>query len=103
MRSLIHDLDTHAPTNGFLGGNSWMNSSDRDTGSELMTLCYFKTHEDLQAFAHGEHHRKIWDWWNGLMREKKALHLSITHEVYAAPPGAWEGIYVNMAPSMFGK
>ena len=80
-----------------------MNTCDRDAGSEIMTLCYFKSHEDLQAFAHSEHHRKVWDWWNGLMKEKMAEHISIAHEVYAAPKGAWEGVYINHVPSMFGK
>jgi heme-degrading monooxygenase HmoA len=103
MRSLVYDLDTHAPSDGFLGGNSWMNTCDRDAGSEIMTLCYFKSHEDLQAFAHSEHHRKVWDWWIGLMKEKKAQHISIAHEVYAAPKGAWEGVYINHVPSMLGK
>jgi hypothetical protein len=99
MQSLAYDLDFHAPTNG---GNSWMNTSDRATGSEIMVLAYFKTHDDSQAFAHGKHHREIWDWWkNGLMKEKKVGHISIAHEVYCAPKGSWEGVYVNHMPSMF--
>jgi hypothetical protein len=101
MQSLVHDLDVHAPTNGFLGGNSFLNSSDRTTGSEIMVLCYFKTHRDLQALAHGPHHRKSWDWWNDLSRQKKVGHMSICHEVYCAEKGAWEGIYVNHFPSFF--
>jgi heme-degrading monooxygenase HmoA len=101
MQSLIADLDTHAPSNGFLGGNTWMNSSDRTTSSEVMTLVYFKTHADLQAFAHGKHHREVWDWWYGLAGENKVGHLSIAHEVYCSRKGEWEGVYVNMAPSMF--
>ena len=24
MQSLVYDLDVNAPTNGFLGGNTWM-------------------------------------------------------------------------------
>jgi hypothetical protein len=66
-----------------------------------MVLCYFKTHEDLQAFAHGLHHRKIWDWWNDLSKQKKIGHISICHEVYCAPKGGWEGMYVNHFPSCF--
>ena len=101
MQSLIYDLDAHAPTNGFLGGNSLLNISDRQTGCEVMTIAYFKTHQDLQTFAHSSHHRETWDWWNGLTRKKKVGHLSIAHEVFCAPKGSWEGSYANVAPSMF--
>lgn len=101
MQSLIHTLETEAPTNGYLGGNSWLNACDRTTSSEVMVVAYFKTHVDLQAFAHGKEHREIWDWWNGLVREKKVGHICIAHEVFCAPRGQWEGIYVNLKPSCF--
>jgi hypothetical protein len=101
MQSLVYDLDTNAPNNGFLGGNTFNNTSDRTTGSEAVIMCYFKTHEDVQAFAHGPHHREVWDWWNDLSRQKKVNHLSICHEVFAAPKGNWEGVYVNQYPSFF--
>ena len=50
-----------------------------------MVLAYFKSHEDLQAFAHGKQHREIWDWWNALVKKDKVGHLCIAHEVFCAP------------------
>jgi hypothetical protein len=134
MSGLIAALNVQAPHNGFLGGTSWMNTSDRSkpfpfptslvppvtkffaaSQSEVMVLCYFSSHAALQTFAHGPEHRKIWDWWFDLSRRKLVPHISIAHEAFTTggrtfdargnegkrEEGGWEGIYVNMAPSMF--
>jgi hypothetical protein len=37
--------------------------------------------------------RDGWNWWN--KEVGKLPHLSIYHEVYHAPAGNWESIYVN--------
>ncbi|KAK5121758.1 hypothetical protein LTR85_004633 [Meristemomyces frigidus] len=92
---MTKDVETHSEEEdfGFLGMTSWHNSSDRDTGSELMEVGYFKTVEGLHKFAHSEYHRTGWDWWNKHM--KQYPHLSIWHETYHVPKGNWESIYVN--------
>lgn len=57
--------------------------------------------EGLHAFACGPSHREGWNWWNRTVHEHP--HLGIMHEVYAAPPGAWENINVNFVPFGIGK
>ncbi len=58
-----------------------------------MVVAYFRSIADAHAYAHGPLHRKAWDWWNSIT--KTHPHLSIMHELYEAPKGRWENIYVN--------
>lgn len=103
FKTLIFDLDANAPANGFLGGSSYANVSDRTTGSELMNVIYFKSYEHLHAFAHEEAHREAWGWWNGMVKEKGYGWLSIGHEVYSVPEGKWQNVYINYHESNFGR
>ena len=90
---MVEELEAHAEEFGFLGMTSWLNSSDRATGSEIMMVCYFRTTEGLHAFAHSPFHRTAWSWWTH--NTKKYPHLSIFHETYQVPKGNWESVYVN--------
>lgn len=47
----------------------------------------------MHRYAHSPLHREAWNWWNSITRTHP--HLSISHEVYHAPKGCWENIYVN--------
>lgn len=92
--SMVKELEnSDADEFGFLGMTSWLNSSDRETGSELMQVGYFKTVEGLHKYAHSALHREGWNWWN--KHVKQYPHLSIWHETYHVPKGNWESIYVN--------
>jgi len=90
---MVKDCETHAEEFDFSGMTSWINNNERATGNQLMLVGYFRTSEGLHAFAHSEYHRRGWDWWNKHFKEYP--HLSIYHEVYHAPKGHWENIYVN--------
>lgn len=90
---MAKDLDTHAEEFGFLGMSSYLNANARTTGSELMNVAYFKTTAGLHAFAHSDYHRGGWNWWNKTVAQHP--HISIYHEVFEAPKGHWENIYVN--------
>lgn len=57
--------------------------------------------ESLQAFAQGPAHRAGWDWWDRTLKQQP--HLGIRHEVYAAPRGHWENVYVNFQPFGMGE
>ena len=57
--------------------------------------------DGLLAFSTGPAHRDGWNWWNRVVKEHP--HLGIMHEVYDAPPGAWENIYVNFPPFGIGE
>jgi len=87
------ELEARADEFDFLGETQWLNAGDRTTSSEQMVVCYFRTVEGLHKYAHGDTHRKAWDWWNRDVG--KMPHISIFHEVYHAPKGNWESIYVN--------
>lgn len=65
-----------------------------------MTVYYFRSMAGLHKFAHAPAHRAGWNWWNRTVKEHP--HISIMHEVYEAPAGAWESIYVNYKPIGLG-
>lgn len=65
-----------------------------------MTVFYFQSLEGLRRFSHGPSHRAGWDWWNRTVKEHPDL--SIMHEVYEAPAGSWENVYINYWPTSFG-
>ncbi|KAK4494879.1 hypothetical protein PRZ48_014235 [Zasmidium cellare] len=91
--SMAQSLEDHADEYGFLGMTSWLSSNDRSSKAEIMQVCYFRNVEGLHAFAHSEHHREAWEWWNRSIKE--VPHLSIWHETYHVPKGHWENIYIN--------
>ena len=93
MAGMVKDLEDHSEEYDFLGMTNWLNASDRTTNSEIMQVCYFRSNEGLQKFAHAEIHRTNWDHWN--RTSKKNPHLSIYHETYHVPKGHWESIYIN--------
>jgi hypothetical protein len=66
-----------------------------------MVLVYFRSREELEAFAHGPSHRQAWDWWHSITATHP--HLSIMHEVYHAPAGHWENIWINNHLSGIGE
>jgi hypothetical protein len=76
-----------------LGATSWMEISERTTANQQMVATYFRTLEDVHAYAHSPLHREAWEWWNRIT--KSHPHLSIMHEVYQAPKHHWENIYIN--------
>ena len=71
------------------------------TDFTLLVLSYWKDVEALRAFAQGPAHRAGWDWWNKVTRSHP--HLGIMHEVFAAPKGHWENIYINFKPFGMGE
>ncbi|OCK76366.1 hypothetical protein K432DRAFT_306517 [Lepidopterella palustris CBS 459.81] len=85
-------LESNASTNGFLGSTAYLGTG-RTTKSEIMTTFYFRSLADIETFAHGPVHREGWDWWNKTVKEHR--HLGISHEVYEAPRGKWETVYMN--------
>lgn len=88
---------THTPhilTNKtVLGETTWIEANARQSNNQVMAACYFRSLEELHRYAHSPLHREAWNWWNSIT--KTHPHLSIMHEVYHAPKGHWENIYVN--------
>lgn len=76
-----------------LGTTTWLGLNERSTANQQMVATYFRTLEDVHAYAHSPLHREAWEWWNKIT--KSHPHLSIMHEVYQAPKDHWENIYIN--------
>jgi hypothetical protein len=95
------DLDANAEKYGLLGASSWIGNGERATGNELLTVMYFKTAEGVHAFAHDPLHREGWLWWNKIIASTP--YISIWHELYVAPKGHYESIYVNSEPILLGS
>ena len=97
QKGLMAVLAERSDEFGYLGSSSWLNDNDESSRNEVMTLFYFRNREDIMKFAHSEHHRKVWKYWND--NAKNFHHMGISHEVYEAPAGSWEAIYLNYKPS----
>lgn len=92
-------IEKNAEEFDFLGQSNWV-SSERAAGNELLTIMYFRSVEGLHKFAHHDVHRQGWNWWNKNIKDMP--HQSIWHEVFVAPKGNWESIYVNSQPILLG-
>ena len=93
------DADEKKADNGFLGQSFWT-CRDKNGSCQLNTISYWRTLEDLHAFAHGPVHREAWDWWAKTLKQHD--YLGINHEIYSADKGQWENIYVNFQPTGLG-
>ncbi|EYE99719.1 monooxygenase fmaE [Aspergillus ruber CBS 135680] len=93
QNKMLAQLDGNAEKYGFLGSTTYLEATARQTSNQIITACYFRSLEELHRYAHSSLHREAWNWWNGVT--KTHPHLSISHEVYHAPRGCWENIYVN--------
>lgn len=82
---------------GMLGLSAWR-AAERASDNTLMMVYYFKDIEGLNRFAHGDIHRKAWDW----IVKAGHKHIGFFHEAFAVPPTAYETIYVNFQPLLMG-
>ena len=98
----ILDESKSKPSFGCLGVSSWR----ADAGgahNALLAVYYFASVEGLNRFAHDAVHRRAWAWYRDeLVRRSGCRHIGIYHEMFAAPPGRWEVIGVNMPPTLLG-
>lgn len=90
-------LANQADEYGTLGVSSWQ-GSDRADSNTMLIVFYFRDIDGLNRFAHSDVHRKGWDWYN----RSKHAHIGIMHETFCVPAGAYESVYVNMAPTLMG-
>jgi hypothetical protein len=97
FKSMVASLEACPEEYGFLGASGWLNSGDRGASSQLMTMIYFSSYEGLHKFAHGPEHQEGWKWWHKGI--SKFGHIGLMHEVFRAPKGHWEGVYVNYHPT----
>ena len=85
---------------GFLGQTSF-NRKDERGALEFSMISYWRSIEDLHAYAHGPLHREAWLWWEKTLKQNDCV--GINHEIFEAPPGHWENVYVNFQPTGLGS
>ncbi|KAF2009059.1 hypothetical protein BU24DRAFT_497613 [Aaosphaeria arxii CBS 175.79] len=97
--SLLADLDAERDAgvsdNGWLGGSLVTGTPTTPGGNpgHLSVIGYFRSVEDLHAFAQGKAHREAWTWWN--RNAGKMPHLGVYHEIYDVPAKHWEAVYLQ--------
>jgi heme-degrading monooxygenase HmoA len=84
---------------GFLGQTDWSRRDERGM-TETNLISYWRSIDDLWAFAHGPLHREAWRWWDKEIKRLGAV--GIYHEIYEAPKGHWETVYMNIQPTGLG-
>ncbi|UUH74238.1 DUF4188 domain-containing protein [Bacillus altitudinis] len=104
MPGMIKELYTHQEELGFLGTENYF-------GLRTTTMIqYWKSTEDLLAYAKMEKHLAAWKGFNQRARNNDTV--GIYHETYQIQAGSYESIYVNMpsyglsqakAPILIGK
>ncbi|KAL4923546.1 monooxygenase fmaE [Aspergillus undulatus] len=99
LEDMVRDLEANREEYGFLTSTSYISNTDstHNAAQATMTVYYFRTMAGVHKFAHGPMHRAGWDWWNRTAAEHPDI--SIMHEVYEAPAGQWETVYINYKPT----
>ncbi|ETI24022.1 hypothetical protein G647_03391 [Cladophialophora carrionii CBS 160.54] len=99
LTEMIRILEKDNTNAGFYGASSWT-SQDKNGATELLTISYWRSTEDIHKFTYGDLHKEAWDWWNKNLKEND--HIGINHEVWEVSPKHWEAIYVNFQPTLLG-
>jgi hypothetical protein len=68
--------------------------------TELLLISYWRSLDAVHAYAHGPLHRAAVRWWESTLKEHE--HIGFMHEVFEAPRGMWESLYVNFQPTCMG-
>ncbi|KAF2201429.1 hypothetical protein GQ43DRAFT_463192 [Delitschia confertaspora ATCC 74209] len=96
--NMWEEANADRENSGLLTSSPGLRPTDGEKGISLVFLSYWRSLDDLRAFAQGEAHRKGWNWWD-TVASKNYPHIGIMHEIFSVPRGSWENIYVNF-PSM---
>lgn len=91
-------VQAEADSYGLLGFSDWR-GADTETNNTILLVFYFRNVEGLHRFAHGKVHRDAWDW----TVKAGHKHIGFFHETFCVPRKAYESIYVNMPPTLFGR
>jgi hypothetical protein len=81
-------------------GQTQFTRQDANGANEFITISYWRSIDDVHAYAHTPLHREAWKWWESTL--KKHNYMGIHHEVFEADRGMWESLYVNFQPTLLG-
>jgi len=95
MPKMLRELQQN-PDLGFLGYHAWF-------GRTVISLQYWRSVEDLQAYAKSrdQAHLPAWAAFNRAVG--KNGDVGVWHETYRTREGDYETVYVNMPPFGLGK
>ena len=95
MSRMLKELDAQPPL-GFIHAEMWFSRT-------TIMLQYWRSMEQLLAYAKNKdaEHLPAWRAFNGSIGTDGPV--GIWHETYAASPGTYENVYVNMPPFGLGK
>lgn len=88
LRPMLRQLEAR-PESGFLGGELWY-------GRTILSLQYWRSWEQLQAFAHDKESLHVPAWKEFNRQIGLSGDVGIFHETYRIQPGCHETIYHNM-------
>ncbi|KAF4637386.1 hypothetical protein G7Y89_g684 [Cudoniella acicularis] len=97
--AMWRDLSANREKWGYLGKTSTLIATDDENSNSMAWISYWRSLEHLQAFAHGEMHKKGRNWY----LKGKYRNFGIMHETYVVPAGNWETIYLNFTPFGLGQ
>jgi len=95
MPRMLRELGQN-PELGFLGSHSWF-------GRTVIVLQYWRSVEDLQAYAKNRDRAHLPAWAAFNRAVGKNGDVGIWHETYRVREGDYETVYANMPPFGLGK
>lgn len=97
--AMTDQFNSQTPPDGFLGQTNWERKDERGA-REFNLTSYWRSIEDVHAYANGPVHREAWMWWE--KNTKDLGHIGINHELFQADPKNWENVYLNFQPTGIG-
>jgi len=86
---------------GFLGQSTLWQPNPSGTVDTFL-ISYWRSIESIHNFAVGPSHMDAVNWWNKESKNGGLDHIGIMHEIFEAPAGMWESVYLNFEPTMLG-
>lgn len=101
--TMFKELDSGNTAPGFFGQSQFM-STDVRGGQEILNISYWRSIENVHAYAGGPSHVEAIKWWAAQEKKESGSlkHIGIAHEVFEAPRGKWEAVSLNFQPTRLG-
>jgi hypothetical protein len=95
MPRMLRELGER-PELGFLGGRTWF-------GRTIVMIQYWTSFEALESYAKARDRAHLPAWAAFMKAVGGNGDVGIYHETYRVAPGAYENVYANMPPTLFGE
>lgn len=86
---------------GFLGQSTLYQHNPSGTVDSYL-ISYWRSIESIHNYAVSPAHTDAVNWWNRESKNNGLKHIGIMHEIFEAPAGMWETVYLNFEPTMMG-